>query len=64
MSSPQGNHDADVLVVSVVRGPRLAVRVRRAPLPLTASTIHTSADEALGEIREWLVERLGRRVGD
>jgi hypothetical protein len=64
MSSAQGNYDADVLVVSVVRGPRLAVRVRQSPLPLTASTIHTSADEALGEIREWLVERLGRRVGE
>lgn len=64
MSSAQANPDADVLVVSVVRGPRLAVRVRRAPLPVTASTIHTSAEDALGEIREWLVERLGQRVGE
>jgi hypothetical protein len=61
MGDPSTNPEADVLVVSVVRGPRTFVRVRRGAGSLQQGAVYASVAEAMADVDAWLCERLDDR---
>lgn len=61
MGDSSTNPEADVLVVSVVRGPRTFVRVRRGAGSVQTGTVYASVAEAVADVDAWLTERLGDR---
>lgn len=61
MRDSTSNPEADVLVVSVVRGPRTLVRVRHGAGTLEQAVVYSSVSEALADVDSWLTERLADR---
>lgn len=61
MGDAASHPEADVLVVSVVRGPRIFVRVRHGAGPLQQGTVYASVAEAVADVDAWLSERLADR---
>lgn len=61
MAESPSNPEADVLVISVVRGPRTFVRVRRGAGSVQNGAVYVSAADAVADVDEWLSERLTDR---
>jgi len=61
MGDPTANPEADVLVVSVVRGPHTFVRVRRGAGTVAQGAVYSSVADAMADVDAWLTERLDDR---